>query len=328
MNNLINISDIELINPFNGKSLYQYSDFLKDDEGMIFPLINGSYRIVSQENYASNFGFQWNTFPKTQIDKFSFQDLSRARFFKTTGWQKEDLNKKNILEVGCGAGRFTQVLLEHSNANIYSVDYSTAVDANFANNGPNERLKLFQASIYDLPFKKESFDKVFCLGVLQHTPDFKKSIESLSQMVKPGGELVVDFYSIKGWWTKLHAKYLFRPWTKKMSEKRLLELINSNVDWMINLSQFFIKTKIDKITNRFIPICDIKNTLPPNLSKEKLKEWVVLDTFDMFSPQYDFPQKIQTVKKLIEEQGLKVSFAGEITYGPGIKAAAVRAKRD
>jgi len=33
---------------------------------------------------------------------------------------------------------------------------------------------LFQASIYELPFAPRQFDKVFCFGVLQHTPDFKK----------------------------------------------------------------------------------------------------------------------------------------------------------
>ncbi|RZL40985.1 MAG: class I SAM-dependent methyltransferase, partial [Pedobacter sp.] len=95
------------------------------------------------------------------------------------------------------------------------------------------RLKIFQASIYELPFEKESFDKVFCFGVLQHTPDFNKSVQCLIEMVKPGGELVVDFYPIKGWWTKIHAKYFLRPITKRMDQKKLLKLIENNVDLMI-----------------------------------------------------------------------------------------------
>lgn len=41
--------------------------------------------------------------------------------------------------------------------------------------------------------------KVFCFGVLQHTPDVNKSVQCLAEMVKPGGELAVDFYPIRGW---------------------------------------------------------------------------------------------------------------------------------
>jgi ubiquinone/menaquinone biosynthesis C-methylase UbiE len=151
---------------------------------------------------------------------------------------------ENILEVGSGAGRFTQVILDFTEANLYSVDYSAAVEANFRNNGPHPRLKLFQANIYELPFEKESFDRVFCFGTLQHTPDVRKSVSCLIDMVKPGGEVVVDFYPLKGFWTKLHAKYLFRPFTKKMDHNKLISLISRHIDWMIAASRLSVRLKI------------------------------------------------------------------------------------
>ena len=47
------------------------------------------------------------------------------------------------------------------------MDFSSAVNANLRTNGLyGDRLRLAQASIYDLPFSDKSFDKVFCLGVL------------------------------------------------------------------------------------------------------------------------------------------------------------------
>ena len=156
---------------------------------------------------------------------------------------------------------------------------------------------------------------VFCFGVLQHTPDFKKSVKALVDKTKPGGELIVDFYPIKGWWTKVHAKYIFRPFTKKMSHEKLLNMIERNANWMISLSRFFDRIGVGRLLNRFIPIVDIKGTLPPNLTKEQLREWVILDTFDMFSPEHDHPQKISTVKKWFEEAGVEVTFAGFKTYG-------------
>lgn len=310
------VKEITLLNPYNQQALQPDNNKLVDADGKEFPKVGGAYRFVEDDNYTENFGFQWNKFAKTQIDRFSEQSSqSNTRFFAVTEWNKQDLTGQNVLEVGSGAGRFSQVVLDETNANLFSVDYSNAVEANFKNNGHHkDRLQLFQASVYDLPFAPASFDKVFCFGVLQHTPNVKKSVESLAKMVKPGGELLVDFYPIRGWWTKIHAKYIFRPLSKRMSHEKLLKRIEKNAQWMINLSQFFNKIKVGKITNRFIPICDIKNTLPPGLTKEQLREWVILDTFDMFSPEYDQPQRVETVRKWFEEFGLEVSFAGTINF--------------
>ncbi|WP_299453614.1 class I SAM-dependent methyltransferase [uncultured Microscilla sp.] len=308
--------EITLLNPYNQQPLEVANDKLIDAKGKEFEKVAGAYRLVQDDNYTENFGFQWNKFAKTQIDRFSEQSSqSKTRFFAVTKWDNQDLSGENVLEVGSGAGRFSQVVLDETNANLYSVDYSNAVEANFKNNGHHQdRLQLFQASIYELPFAPASFDRVFCFGVLQHTPDVKKSVQSLAQMVKPGGELLVDFYPIRGWWTKIHAKYIFRPWTKRMSHEKLLRRIEKNAGWMIRLSQFFNRIGIGKLTNRFIPICDIKNTLPPDLTKEQLKEWVILDTFDMFSPEYDQPQRVETVRQWFEEFGIEVDFAGTINF--------------
>lgn len=319
--------DIQMINPASGKSLkWQASQWL-DEDGQAFQEVNGVHRFVKSDNYTANFGFQWNKFQRTQLDNYSQNSQSRERFFAVTGWDKLNLSGENILEVGSGAGRFTQVVLEHTQANVYSVDYSNAVEANYRNNGHQDRLKLFQASIYELPFAKESFDRVFCFGVLQHTPDFKKSVQCLLEMVKPGGELVIDFYPIRGFWTKIHAKYLFRPFTKGMNSEKLLHLIERNADWLIATSVFCNRIGIGKFTNRFLPICDIKQTLPSDLSLDQLREWVILDTFDMFSPQYDHPQRIATVEKWLLGFGAKTIQAGFVRYGEGNEVAMVKATK-
>lgn len=308
------ISTVGLIHP-DSKYPLQLTDLgLVEDEKLVYPKKEGAIRIVSENNYTGNFGFQWNKFVTTQIDYHSELTLSAKRFFITTGWDKEDLSNKNILEVGSGAGRFTEVLLKNTRANVYSIDYSNAVDANYLNNGPNERLLLFQASIYDMPFAPGQFDKVFCLGVLQHTPDFEKSVKALIDMVKPGGELVVDFYSVNGWWTKIQAKYLLRPFTKKMSHEKLYKIIDKNIDWMIKATRFFSGIGLGKIINRFIPICDIDGTMPKNIPYNQLRELCVLDTFDMFSPAYDHPQKIKTVASWFKKYGLTDVWGGIKEY--------------
>lgn len=316
--------EIKYCNPKNQLELTAIAGGLVNKDGqVVFPYINGACRIVQDDNYTDNFGFQWNKFVGTQVDKESRLDMSRIRFFAETGWDKEDLTGKNILEVGSGAGRFSQIILDFTKGNLYSVDYSNAVEANYKNNGPNDRLHLFQASIYEMPFAKAQFDKVICIGVLQHTPDVAKSVQCLIEMAKPGAEVVVDFYPITGWWTKLHAKYLLRPWTKKMSHEKLHKKIDRNIDWLIKTSRFFTKIGVGRLTNRFLPICDIAGTLPKDLPYKQLRELCVLDTFDMYSPQYDQPQKIKTVVKWFEQFGMKDVWGGFVYY-ENCKAAVVK----
>ncbi len=317
---------VSIINPANNKTLNTVPGALQDNDGNSFPVIHGVPRFVEDHNYTDNFGFQWNKFQKTQIDRETKNStFSKERFFAATNWDKEDLSGKDVLEVGSGAGRFTQIILDYTKANLYSLDYSDAVSANFKNNSHHgDRLKLFQASIYDMPFPDNSFDKVFCFGVLQHTPDFKKSVQSLVNKAKPGGEIVVDFYPVKGWYTKISAKYMLRPFTKKMSHEKLLHKIDKNANRLIKTYYFFDKLKLGMIAHRFLPMCDINRTLPANLSKETLREWVILDTFDMFSPAYDNPQRISQVKKWMQESGAEVTFAGFVTYANNLKLAVVK----
>jgi 2-polyprenyl-3-methyl-5-hydroxy-6-metoxy-1,4-benzoquinol methylase len=305
---------IQLVHPQTKNLLQQAADGLMENYALIFPKKNGAYRIVEDDNYTQNFGYQWNKFVGTQVDKASKLAMSKTRFFAETNWDKEDLTGKNILEVGSGAGRFTQIILDHTNANLYSVDYSNAVEANYKNNGPHQRLQLFQASIYEMPFAKAQFDKVICIGVLQHTPNFEQSVKALIDMAKPGAEVIVDFYGVNGWWTKLHAKYIFRPITKKMSHEKLFKKIDNNIDWLIKASLFFSKIKLGKIVNRFLPICDIDGTLPNNISYAQLRELCVLDTFDMFSPEYDNPQKISTVQNWFSKYGMTQIKGEKIQY--------------
>ena len=316
---------IEFVNPLTQAALIASDSGLMENGELIFPFKNGACRIVKDDNYTENFGFQWNRFVETQIDKSSDLDISKKRFFAETGWDKEDLYGKNVLEVGSGAGRFSQIVLDFTKADLYSVDYSNAVEANFKNNGSNPRLHLFQASIYELPFAKNQFDKVFCIGVLQHTPDVEKSVKALVEMVKPGGELVVDFYPYKGWWTKVQAKYFLRPFTKKMSHEKLYKKIDSSIDRLIKTYRFFSKIGL-KNMNRFLPICDIDGTLPRDLPYKQLRDLCVLDTFDMFSPQYDQPQKLSAITNYFKKYGMENVLGSEIKYD-NCKASVVKGTR-
>ena len=321
---------IAIINPGNKYPLQLAGDYLVDIEGNAFPIVKGVARIAELENYTESFGVQWNKFDKTQLDRENDGlDLSRRRFFAETHWDQEDLSGKNILEVGSGAGRFSKVVLEDTKGTLYSIDYSDAVTANFKNNGhiAPDRFHLFQASIYEMPFPDDSFDKVFCFGVLQHTPDFDASIKTLIGKAKPGGEIVVDFYPIKGWWTKLNAKYILRPITKRMSHDRLFSLIERNIDWLIK-AHFLLHSMGLGVMTRFLPVCNVKESFPKTLTTSELREWAILDTFDQYSPEHDHPQRMLNVVKMFEKHGARVTFTGFEFFGEGMSSAVVRGIRE
>ncbi len=81
-------------------------------------------------------------------------------------------NPETIIEVGCGEGHVTDILLKNSQATIQALDISqTIVDiAKSAIDSP--RVNFQQLNIYDLA-EKESADLVVCCEVLEHleTPE-------------------------------------------------------------------------------------------------------------------------------------------------------------
>jgi SAM-dependent methyltransferase len=293
--------------------------------GESYAIVNDIPRFGDRSNYTDSFGLQWNLFDRTQLDSHAKVDQSANRFYAETGWTPQELSTLSVLEVGSGAGRFTEAFLRTTNGVLHSVDYSSAVEANWRNNGHHgERLRLSQASIYDLPFPDNSFDRVFCLGVLQHTPSVPRSIEALVRKTRPGGEIVVDFYPIKGWYTRIHAKYLLRPFTRRLPKPMLLRLIRTHIGWMLRLFDTLCRMRLGVLT-RFIPMTDVRG-FPSDLSPDQRKEWAIMDTFDCFAPEFDQPQTVESVASMFRKNGCRVSFQGLIQLEGG-QAAIVRAQK-
>jgi SAM-dependent methyltransferase len=271
-----------------------------------FPIKNGIPRFVADERYAGSFGFQWNKFRKTQLDSHTGLALSSDRLYLVTQWPRT-MKDCVVLEAGSGAGRFTEVLLK-TGAKVFSFDLSNAVDANAANNAHKGNLNLFQASIYDIPVREAIFDKVLCLGVLQHTPDPERSFDSLLRYVKPGGEIAVDVYA-RNLRSLLHWKYALRPITTRMRKDRLFRLVEAAVN--VLLPTAIIMRKFGgRWGARLIPILQYSHW---GLPLELNREWATLDTFDMYSPAHDHPRTLTEVRRWFESAGLEDIV---VTYGP------------
>lgn len=276
----------------------------------IVPIRNYIPRFVADGDYSNSFGEQWNRYRSVQIDGENKLNLSAERFYRWTGWKRDELRGLRILEAGCGAGRFTQVMLE-AGAQVYSVDMSSAVDACWRTNGPHDNLCLVQGDIYHMPFKANFFDRVFCYGVLQHTPDPRQAFSSLVKFLRPGGKIAIDCYIKLKLLTRWTSKYLWRPITTRLSPQTLFKI----VEWYVP-KWLPIDTRlagIPWIGHRLVgvvPCWNYTGMLP--LSREQLKQWAILDTFDALGPKYDKPQTCAQVLSWFEQAGL-----AEVQVGRG-----------
>ena len=293
---------------------------VSEDNQHRYPIRDFIPRFVPESNYADNFGMQWNRFRQTQLDSYSGHPISAHRFWQATGWKPEELNGQWVLDAGCGAGRFAEVALQ-AGAQVIALDYSSAVDACYANLKQYQNLHVVQGDIYALPFPEKFFPFVYSLGVLQHTPNVAKAFAVLPPMVAGGGQLCVDFYW-KRLQTLLHPKYLLRPITKRMRKEQLFRLLERWVPVGLPISQGFGRIPVlGRLLKRLVPVADYTGRYP--LSSQQLQEWALLDTFDMLSPEYDQPQTVVTVQRWFEEAGfveVAVFHAGHLV-GKGYKPA-------
>ncbi len=266
-----------------------------------YPIVKGIPRFVQENNYANNFGLEWNMHSRTQYDESSGFKISENRFFKETKWGK-NLEGQLILEAGSGSGRFTKHAVE-TGAMVISFDYSSAVEANYKSNSQKTNLLIIQANIFEMPFKKNFFDRVLCIGVIQHTPDPRKAFHSLVMAMKKGGHICTDIY-LKSFISMYSTpKYLIRKLTKHMNPQRLYKWTAAYINFMWPITRVLRRNWLGKKLIWRLMVADYSQLLP-EADDKTLKEWAVLDTYDMVSPAYDYPQTLETYKKWHEEEGL------------------------
>jgi SAM-dependent methyltransferase len=282
-----------------------------------FPIIRSVPRFNLSDNYADSFGLEWNRHAEIQYDSRSGLGISADRFFTQTDWPR-NMTREVLIEPGSGGGRFTEQAAS-TGATVLSLDYSTAVDANYRLNGHKPNVLIVQGDIYRMPFPRDYADRVFCFGVIQHTPDPRAAFLSLWPHLKPGGSLAADVYvaSLSRRW--LQTKYLVRPFTRKMEPEKLYRRVRRYVDFMWPLACLIRRIpKVGPSINWRLLVADYTNL---GVQGDALKQWAYLDTFDMLSPRYDYPQTLKTVRGWIEESGLK----GEAFYG--MNGIAILARR-
>lgn len=274
-------------------------------------------------HYASSFGFQWAKFHSTQLDSATGLSLSFARFWQNTKWKPKDLYRKSILEAGSGAGRFTEVMLD-AGAIVTTFDVSEAIEVNRENNASKGDVRFLRADIYHIPLPDNSFDFVFCYGVIQHIPDAEGAVRSLVSKLKPGGRISIDHYLKTSRLDPFNQpKYFWRRWTVGMDHEKLLKIIETYMPYWLPVNTLiqhipYFGPKIATLT--MIPCW---NYLRSGLTKKQRLEWAILDTFDALSSFYDVPRTLDEIREMM--LGVQCLKDVEVFYGSnGVVANAIK----
>lgn len=233
-----------------------------------FPIVNAIPRFVPSDHYVGSFSFEWNLHNQTQLDFARGDRSSEEQFVQKTGFRPEDLAGKLVLDAGVGAGRYADVASRWG-ANVVGVDLSYAVEASHRNFADRPNVFIAQADIGRLPFARESFDFIFSIGVLHHTPDTKKYFEALVPFLKPGGTIAIWVYPNEG-------DYVIRqqwvPFVNRIPPRMFYEWCEWFVPWVR-----------ERAGPRWAKV--MRQTFPYSEQNLGLQN-DILDTFDAYSPRY------------------------------------------
>jgi len=261
--------------------------------GREYPFLNGVLRFVAAQMYAGSFEFQWTLYSRTQLDDASSQRSERA-FRRRTGFRPEDLAGKLVLDVGCGMGRFADVATRWG-AHVVGIDLSLASEV-AAKNLADRSATIFQADLFKLPFAPESFDYIYSIGVLHHTPDCEQAFKALPKLLKPGGRIAIWLYSSYNRWYRMSDVY--RRWTRRMAPEKLHRLCR------IVVPLYGVHSVLKKIPLVGKAASSALAWAIP-MSHNKDATWRILDTFDWYSPFYQSKHTYEEVFRWFESCGLQ-----------------------
>jgi len=268
----------------------------------VYPRLQGIARFVDAQHYAASFGFQWHRYQKTQLDHDQVRESER-NFLMKTALRPDDLEGKLVLDVGCGMGRFAEVATRWG-ARVVGVDLSAAAEV-AAKNLADRDFVAFQSDVFALPFAPESFDVIYSIGVLHHTPDCEAAVKTLGKYLKPGGLLVVWLYSGYNKWYR--CSDFWRRYTHKMKPETLHRTLKVAVPLFYNLQQ-----GLKRIPLIGGPAAAAVQYLFP-VNRQQDPEARMLDTFDWYSPRYQSKHTYEQVFKWYEAMGMDDMRVGEIS---------------
>lgn len=117
-----------------------------------------------------------------------------------------------VLEVGCGRGVGTEIILE-----VFGAEHVDAFDLDprmvelarnrLARRG--ERVQLSVGDVTAIPAADQTYDAVFDFGIIHHVPDWQAALREIHRVLRPGGRLFAE---------EVHERFIHHPLWRRLLE--------------------------------------------------------------------------------------------------------------
>ncbi|MEW5916427.1 MAG: class I SAM-dependent methyltransferase [Gemmatimonadota bacterium] len=180
---------------------------------MVETALNREHQQEVAAGQRFEFGQNWSRF----LEQLDDQRILVAEESLKTLLRTADLRGKRFIDVGSGSGLFS-LAARRLGATVHSLDYdpqsvacTNELRRRYFNGDPNWRVD--QASALDPAYLSSlgTFDVVYSWGVLHHTGQMWKALESMIPLVRDGGKLAIAIYNDQGTasrrWTTVQRWY-------------------------------------------------------------------------------------------------------------------------
>lgn len=259
---------------------------------------------------VESFGKEWESF-----HDFDLKELKKLgdQYFDILTPEMVNLTTKAI-DFGCGSGRFTKYIHEKV-GEIAAIDPSAAIfsASNLLKGAAN--VKLFKASIDNLPFQDNYFDFGFSLGVLHHIPDTAKAMKDCVSKIKPGGYfLVYLYYNLDNRGVGFKMLYglsnLFRKGICRLPSKA--KRVVCDILAVIFYMPFILFSRV----LRFLGVKKkYREKIPLNIYEDKSFYIIRNDSLDRFGTPLEQRFSKSEIKEMMEKSGLSnIQFSEQMPY--------------
>jgi 2-polyprenyl-3-methyl-5-hydroxy-6-metoxy-1,4-benzoquinol methylase len=145
---------------------------------------------------------------------------------------KTFIKNKIVLDIGCGEGSFTNAISKYGKK-TYGIDIGkdSIKIAKFFHHSTN-KLNFLIADACQLPFKKNSFDFIWCSEVIEHIKNDNKVLRQIKNVLKPGGYIYITTPCST---TLLNYKYPVSNLFKKIIPKNFWSFFGALIEGDIHL---------------------------------------------------------------------------------------------
>jgi 2-polyprenyl-3-methyl-5-hydroxy-6-metoxy-1,4-benzoquinol methylase len=181
------------------------SGVLRCGSGHMYPIRNGVARLLESERFESSmaarsikesFSREWGHFDYEQ-DRTWGETVQQRRtdFLRHVDYDPNELRGKVVLDAGCGNGMLSHAISAFG-CEVVATDLSESVEAAHRHLSGREprRTHFFQSDLMQPALRPESFDVIFCAGVLHHTPSTRETFDQVIKALASGGTIFVWLY--------------------------------------------------------------------------------------------------------------------------------------